>query len=131
MKRYLVLVLAAAAGLAVIGLDDSREDAGNVMIGCIAATSWLFVLVYMTRSDWAATGTGRAFLRLVGCIGLLCTQGAASIVTDYSYPLRDWIRPLLLLLILLQLVDLFVILLRVQRQEKTAPARRYRDIGSG
>lgn len=130
MKRYLVLSLAAVAGLAVIGLDDSREDAGNIMVGCIAATSWLFVLVYMTRSDWAATGTGRAFLRLVACIGLLCTQGAASIITDYSYPLRDWIRPLLLLLIFLQLVDLFVILLRFQRGEKS-PARRYRDIADG
>jgi hypothetical protein len=118
MKRYLVLLSACIVGLLVITLEPEREDAGNIILGGIATVSWVFILVYMSRSDWAATAAGRAILRLVLCIGLLCTQGVATILTGYSYPLRDWIRPGLLLLIFLTLVDLCVVLVRIQREER-------------
>lgn len=119
MKRQLLMLSATIVGLLVLWLEPQREDAGNIFLGAIAVLSWAFVLTYMARSDWGATAGGRAILRLVACIGLLCTQGMASILTDYSYPLRDWIRPLLLMLIALAVLDLFVTLVRIQRDEST------------
>lgn len=117
MRRYLVLATTALAGVLAIVLESSREDAGNMILGGISVASWVFVAVYWARSDWRATMAGRAIMRLVMCIGFLCTQGVLTILTDYSYPARDWIRPGLLLLILITLVDMFVILRRIQRGE--------------
>ncbi|AHH16601.1 putative membrane protein [Nocardia nova SH22a] len=119
MKRFVVLIAAALAGLLALYVAPDRETVGNSILAALAVVSWLFVAVYGLRSQWRATASGRAIMRLVMCIGLICTQGITAVLTDFGYPGRDIIRPLLLLGVAVAVLDLLITLVRIQRQERT------------
>ncbi|MGW5377424.1 putative phage holin [Nocardia sp. NPDC003999] len=113
-RNRVVLVAAAMAGLVAFVAIPDREAAATVYLGAIAALGWLFVGAY-ARSAWRSTAAGRGVMRLMVCLSVICTQGMATILTDYSYPGRDVIRPLLLLAIALAILDLLLTLVRLQR----------------
>lgn len=114
MNRAAV-VLAAAAGLLAFLFVPDREALASVFLGAIAVLGWAFVGVYGFRSAWRSTAAGRGVMRLVLCLTVICTQGLVTILTDYSYPGREVIRPLLLLGIALAILDLLLTLVRLQR----------------
>jgi len=118
MRRVALLVSATAAGSAALVLEPDRDLVGNVILVILASLSWVFVVVYGLRSRWRATSSGRAVMILVTCIGAICTQGAIAIFTDYTYPGRDIIRPLLLLGVAVAVFDLLLTLVRIQQQER-------------
>ncbi|WP_342800960.1 hypothetical protein [Nocardia sp. No.11] len=114
MNRAAVVV-AALAGLIAFLLVPDREALATGFLGAIGALGWAFVAVYGIRSNWRSTAAGRGVMRLVLCLTVICTQGMVTILTDYSYPGREVIRPLLLLGIALAILDLLLTLVRVQR----------------
>ena len=105
----------ATVGLVALVLMPDSEVVATGFLAAIAVFGWLFVAVYGLRSAWRATAAGRGVMRLMLCLTVICTQGLATILTDYSYPGRDVVRPLLLLGIALATADLFLTLIRVQR----------------
>ncbi len=114
MNRAAV-ALAALAGLVAFWLVPDREALATGFLGAIAALGWAFVGVYGIRSNWRSTAAGRGVMRLVLCLTVICTQGLVTVLTDYSYPGREVIRPLLLLGIALAILDLLLTLVRLQR----------------
>lgn len=118
MSRYIALIAAAWGGLMVLFLVEDRDAAGNIILGATAVFAWMFVAGYGLRSEWRATAAGRAVMRLMLCIAGICTQGVATIVSDYGYPGRDVIRPLLLLGVGLAVLDMWWQLRRVQRADR-------------
>lgn len=119
MRRVALLVSATAVGSVALAVEPDRDLIGNAILVLLASLSWVFVVVYGLRSSWRATPSGRAVMVLVTCIGAICTQGAVAIFTDYTYPGRDIIRPLLLLGVAVAVLDLLITLVRIQRQERT------------
>jgi ABC-type Fe3+ transport system permease subunit len=118
MRRVALLVSATTAGSVALAIEPDRDLVGNAILALVASLSWVFVVVYGVRSQWRATSSGRAVMVLVTCIGAICTQGAAAIFTDYSYPGREIIRPLLLLGVAVAVLDLLITLVRIQRVER-------------
>lgn len=114
-KNHVVLAVATGIGLIAIWVTPNRAIVGTWILGLLALVSWIFVGLYGIRSNWRATAAGRAVMRLVACMGLICTHGVLTIVTDYSYPGLTIIRPILLLGILLAVLDLLLTLVRIQR----------------
>ncbi|WP_405490503.1 hypothetical protein [Nocardia sp. NBC_00511] len=121
MKRIIGLGAITALGLTLLAIFPNKETVADVILAGTAGVSWVFVFVYMTRSHWSATAAGRAIIRLVVCIAAICTQGLATILTDYSYPGRSIIRPMLLLLVGVAILDLLWTLIRIQRRETASP----------
>lgn len=121
MKRYIALGIVTAGGLALLTAFPNKETAADIILGGTAAVAWAFVGVYSLRSHWRATAAGRAIIRLVLCIASICTQGLATILTDSSYPGREVIRPVLLLLVGVAVLDLLWTLIRIQRREAADP----------
>ncbi|WP_378735429.1 hypothetical protein [Nocardia brasiliensis] len=114
MNRAAVVVVAAVGLLAFLLIPD-REAVASTYLGAIAVLGWSFVGIYGFRSAWRSTAAGRGVMRLVLCLAVICTQGLITILTDYSYPGREVIRPLLLLGIALAILDLLLTLVRLQR----------------
>jgi hypothetical protein len=115
-KNHVVLAVSTAAGLAAFFAVPDREDAATGFLAVIALLGWAFVLTYGLRSRWRSTAAGRGVMRLMLCLTLICTQGMATILSDYSYPGRDIIRPILLLGVALAILDLLLTLVRIQRR---------------
>lgn len=109
------VVLAAVAGLLAFLFVPDREALATGFLGAIAVLGWTFVAIYGIRSNWRSTAAGRGVMRLVLCLTVICTQGLVTVLTDYSYPGREVIRPLLLLGIALTILDLLLTLVRLQR----------------
>ncbi|WP_052372596.1 putative phage holin [Nocardia otitidiscaviarum] len=114
-KNHVVLATATIAGAAAYVFGPSRETVANWFLGMIAVLGWVFMIAYGTRSNWRATAAGRGVMRLMLCLSVICTHGIATIATDYSYPGRDFIRPILLLAVALAVLDLLLTLIRIQR----------------
>lgn len=110
-----VLAILTAAGLVAFVLISDREAVANAFLAAIVACGWAFVLAYGVRSQWRSTAAGRGVMRLMLCLSAICTQGLVTVLTDYSYPGREVIRPLLLLGIALAILDLLLTLVRLQR----------------
>ncbi|UGT65341.1 hypothetical protein LTT66_18395 [Nocardia gipuzkoensis] len=115
-KNHVVLAVSSAAGIGAYFLAPNRETVVAGYLAAIALLGWIFVLTYGVRSHWRATAAGRGVMRLMLCLTLICTQGMATILSDYSYPGRDIIRPLLLLGVALAILDLLLTLVRIQRE---------------
>lgn len=113
-NRVTVLALTVVGLLAYLVIPD-QETVSTGFLGAIAVFGWAFVCAYGLRSKWRATAAGRGVMRLILCLTVICTQGMVTILTEYSYPGREVIRPLLLLGIALTILDLLLTLLRVQR----------------
>lgn len=111
----LVLATVAIVGLIALVLVPDREAVATGFLAAIALTGWAFVGAYGIRSNWRSTAAGRGVMRLMLCLTVICTQGMVTILTDYSYPGREVIRPLLLLGIALAVLDLLLTLVRLQR----------------
>lgn len=111
--NHTVLAVATLAGGAAYVLAPDRNDLANVLLGMIAVLGWVFVLAYGIRSNWTATAAGRGVMRLMACLALICTHGTVTVL--FGYPGRDFIRPLLLLAVLLAVLDLLLTLVRIQR----------------
>lgn len=109
------VALAAVAGLLAFLFVPDREALATGFLGAIAVLGWTFVAIYGIRSNWRSTAAGRGVMRLVLCLTVICTQGLVTVLTDYSYPGREVIRPLLLLGIALAILDLLLTLVRLQR----------------
>ncbi|MEU1526345.1 hypothetical protein ABZ413_29530 [Nocardia rhamnosiphila] len=118
MKRYLALITATLSGLLLLAILPNKETAATIILAGTAGVAWIFVGLYTARSNWRATAAGRAVVRLVLCIAGICTQGLLTILTDYGYPGREVVRPVLLLLVGVAVLDLLWTLLRIQRQEE-------------
>ena len=114
MMRYIGLTTTTVAGVAAVVLSPDKELVANVILAGTAAVSWAFCILYATRSKWRAEATGRAILRMVLCIAVICTQGLVTILTDYSYWGREIFRPILLLLVGVAVLDLLWTLVRIQ-----------------
>lgn len=110
----LVLAAATALGAGAIWLDP--DHAPRIFLATLAAESWLFVILYWTRSNWRATAAGRAVMRLIGVLAVICTQGTVTLATDASYPGSDIIRPILLLAVTLAVLDMLLTLVQIQRR---------------
>lgn len=110
------VAVALIAGLAAFLLLPDREVSASVFLAAIAVLGWAFVIAYGIRSAWRSTAAGRGVMRLMLCLTVICTQGMVTILTDYSYPGREVIRPLLLLGIALAVLDLLLTLIRLQRR---------------
>jgi hypothetical protein len=117
MMRYIGLTATTVAGVSALVVVPDKELVANVILAGTVTASWAFVILYVTRSRWRAEATGRAILRMVLSIALICTQGLVTILTDYSYPGREIIRPILLLLVGVAVLDLLWTLVRIQRGE--------------
>lgn len=117
MMRYIGLTATTVAGVSALVVVPDKELVANVILAGTVTVAWSFVILYVTRSRWRAEATGRALLRMVLSIALVCTQGLVTILTDYSYPGREIIRPILLLLVGVAVLDLLWTLIRIQRGE--------------
>lgn len=115
-KNHAVLAFFTLVGVLAYVFAPDRDVVASVYLACIAGLSWLFVATYGVGSNWLATAAGRGLMRLMLCMALICTQGLITILTDYSYPGREVIRPLLLLGIGLTVLDLWLTLRRIQRR---------------
>ncbi|BAD56392.1 putative phage holin [Nocardia farcinica] len=111
--NHIVLAAATLAGGAAYIFVPDREALANALLGVIAVLGWIFVAAYGIRSRWTSTAAGRGVMRLMVCLALICTHGTATLL--WGYPGRDFIRPLLLLAIVLAVLDLLATLLRLQR----------------
>ena len=109
------LTALAAVGMLVLVLVPDREAVATVYLGAIVVLGWIFVAVYAFRSRWRYTSGGRVVMQLMLCLTVICTQGLLTILTDYHYPGREVIRPLLLLGIALAVLDLLLTMVRLQR----------------
>lgn len=96
-------------------LVPDREAVATGFLGVIVALGWIFVGTYAYRNRWRATSGGRVVMQLMLCFTAICTQGMVTILTDYNYPGRDVIRPLLLLGIALAVLDLLLTMVQLQR----------------
>lgn len=105
----------AVAGLLVLVLVPDREAAATGFLGAISVLGWVFVGTYAYRNRWRNTSGGRVVMQLMLCLTVICTQGMLTILTDYQYPGREVIRPLLLLGIALAVLDLLLTMVRLQR----------------
>jgi len=108
----------ALAGLVAFVVIPDRETSATIFLAAVAGLGWTFVLAYGIRSAWQSTAAGRGVMRLMLCMSLICTQGLVTILTDYSYPGRGVIRPLLLLFVALAVGDLLLTLFRLQRERR-------------
>lgn len=122
-KNHVVVAVATIAGATTYLVAPSREMVANWFLGVIAVLGWVFMIAYGLRSNWRATAAGRGVMRLMLCLAAICTHGVVTILTDYSYPGRDYIRPLLLLGIALAVLDLLLTLIRIQRSKPTITHR--------
>ena len=114
MMRYIGLTATTVAGVTALVVVPDKELVANVILAGTVTVAWAFVILYATRSQWRAEATGRAILRMVLGIAVICTQGLVTILTDYSYPGREIIRPILLLLVGVAVLDLLWTLVRIQ-----------------
>lgn len=119
MMRYIGLTTTAIAGVSAVLLSPDKDLVANVILAGVAAVSWAFCILYVTRSNWRAEATGRAIMRMVFCIAALCTQGLVTILTDYDYWGREVFRPIMLLLVGVAVLDLMWTLIRIQRGQAT------------
>lgn len=113
--NHVVVAVASVIGIAAVVLVPDRNALANAFLMAIAVFCWMFVVLYGLRSQWRVTAPGRGVMRLMACMALLCTQGMATILSDYSYPGREIIRPVLMLGITLAVLDLLLTLIRIQR----------------
>lgn len=114
-KSHAFLAIVAVAGVVAIAFVPDRVAVANWILAALAGVCWMFVGAYAIGSDWRATAPGRAVMRMVFCLALICTHGVVTVVSDYGYPGREVIRPLLLFGVLLAVLDLLLTLLRIQR----------------
>lgn len=119
MMRYIGLTTTAIAGVSAVLLSPDKDLVANVILAGVAAVSWMFCILYAARSNWRAEATGRAILRMVLCIAVLCTQGLVTILTDYNYWGREILRPIMLLFVGVAVLDLLWTLVRIQRGQAT------------
>ncbi|MCM6778020.1 hypothetical protein NDR87_31005 [Nocardia sp. CDC159] len=121
-KNRIVLVIATLLSIAILAVVRDYNTAANIFLGVLAVKCWVFVLLYGIRSDWRATAPGRAIMRLVLCIGLICTQGTVTILTNATYPGRPMVRVILLAGVALAVLDLLVTLVSSQNDEREKTA---------
>ncbi|WP_143876094.1 putative phage holin [Nocardia fluminea] len=105
-------------GLLVLVLVPNREAVATGFLGVIAVLGWVFVGTYAYRNRWRDTDGGRVVMQLMLCLTVICTQGMLTILTDYQYPAREVIRPLLLLGIALAVLDLLLTMVRLQNLQR-------------
>ena len=127
MMRYIGLTTTAIAGVSAVLVSPDKDLVANVILSGVAAVSWMFCILYATRSNWRAEATGRAILRMVLCIAVLCTQGLVTILTDYNYWGREILRPIMLLLVGVAVLDLLWTLVRIQRGQATFQPVHWRN----
>lgn len=117
-SNHVVLGLATVVNLAILATVRDYDATANIFLALLAVKCWVFVLLYGFRSDWRATAPGRAIMRLIVCIGLICTQGAVTVVTHATYPGRPMIRLVLLAGVALAVLDLLVTLIGSQNEAR-------------
>jgi hypothetical protein len=114
----LFLSTTGIVGALLILLVDSNYDRaiGNTILGGVALTTWVFVILYTTRSPWRATAAGRSVLYDQLCLGSLSAYLLiANFLPRQKYPIINDIRSILFLGILLALLNMILTLFRVQQ----------------
>jgi hypothetical protein len=121
-KRTAILAAATAvnAGIIVTAYPN-LNSAANVFLLVLTIKSWIFVSLYAFRSNWTATAPGRAVMRLMFCIAVLCTQGTATLYFGADYFGRAFVRVALIGFITLAVLDLLLTLVAVQRTGGDTP----------
>lgn len=98
--------------------------AGPVLFLVSTALSFAFVSLYFLRSNWRATGTGRA---LMGYMSVVLAIMLSSAIFSFFWPdsilWREVVRAILYSLLAIVLMRLLCILLRVQKHERRENVR--------
>lgn len=127
----LIMLLAALAGVVVVGLFDPETEA-RILLTTMTVLAWSFVIMYMTRSPWRATQGGRALLYTSAAIALLGTQ-LISVWWFGDYRFRAEVRDLVVVLLILTLLYRMLVLFKIQKQARQSDdwvprnARRHRS----
>lgn len=111
-----LLVITLIGGVAITGWHDSRAVANGFIIA-IGALAVLFVGIY-AMSNWTQTAAGRAVMRLMACLAVICVHGTIVSLWGLNYPGVDWVRPILWLCILLAISDMVITFVIIQRGGK-------------
>lgn len=110
-----ILAVVSVVGVAVVLVLPHREQVGAVILGAIGVISALFSGLYGWRSNWRATAAGRIIMRLMLSVTAIGAHGTVNAFTDAGYPGRDFVRPLLLLAIVITVLQLLMRLVWMQR----------------
>ncbi len=82
--------------------------------------SIVFVVLYAARSSWRESGTGRAIMALMSIIAISYSLGVIALIWPefFRSDTARWIALAIRLAILVVLINMTVLLLRAQKQDR-------------
>ncbi|OLT33663.1 hypothetical protein BJF84_21245 [Rhodococcus sp. CUA-806] len=107
--------LTAGAALAVV---FDANAVGDVFLVASATVSWVFTLLYSTRSRWRLLNAGRSLLYVFIALSFVLTQNALSVYLGSDYWGRGVIRDLEYVSLFVAIVSMVNTLWRIQRSER-------------
>lgn len=113
-------IAASATTLAVgglIALSFEAKQAGDTLLLIAAAVSWVFTILYATRSRWRLLNAGRSLLYVMLSLSVVLTQNAMSIYFA-NYWGRGVFRVEMYLCLVVAVSAMTLVLVRIQRSDK-------------
>lgn len=120
MTKVALSSAALAGGLIILICPPETE--ARILLVAMTVLAWTFAIVYGTRSPWRATQAGRSVMATTIALGLIGAQ-LASVWIFGDYPGRAEVRALVVLALVLTLLHRLLVVLRIQREEKS-PVRQ-------
>lgn len=115
MKSFAVTLLLGLSALWMVMTGPVL--AGTILLGAMAVNASLFVLLYVTRSQWRATMAGRGLVYTAIMLALLGWNCVTYRIFG-EYPGRLWIGIVLFYAFNLAIIGMVVALVKVQNQER-------------
>lgn len=116
-RRHMVALFAVLVVVLCLAMVLGLRVAAMLLLPFLMLVVGLFAGLYFFRSNWRATLAGRALLYSKLSLLAICAYGSAALTLD-DFPVRDWVRLTVYLVVALTQLNLLLTLLRFQSEER-------------